>query len=110
VQFVGEVFDEKKEALFAHSDVVLVPSHVENVAILIGLETNHCGLWVDNDTESLALAIRKIRTLLLQEMGQRGRKWMQDDFSWASVSKQLLDVDRDCVRHLAAGCTVRAVV
>jgi glycosyltransferase involved in cell wall biosynthesis len=120
VQFVGEVFDEKKEALFAHSDVVLVPSHVENFAIVvaeslahavpviaskgtpwIGLETNHCGLWVDNDPESLALAIRKIRTLPLQEMGQRGREWMKEQYSWESVSGEMLRLYRKCVeRHV----------
>ena len=30
VEFVGELFEEQKEALFAQSDVALVPSHVEN--------------------------------------------------------------------------------
>ena len=117
VEFVGEVFEEKKEALFAQSDVALVPSHIENFGIVvaeslahavpviaskgtpwIGLETNRCGLWVDNDPESLATAIRKIRTLPLQEMGQRGREWMKKDLSWESVSREMLAVYRDCVR------------
>ena len=116
VEFVGEVFEEKKEALFARSDVALVPSHVENFGIVvaeslahavpviaskgtpwIGLETNRCGLWVDNDPESLATAIRKIRTLPLQEMGQRGRDWMEKDFSWESLSGEMLALYRECV-------------
>jgi glycosyltransferase involved in cell wall biosynthesis len=116
VEFVGEVFEEKKEALFARSDVALVPSHVENFGIVvaeslahavpviaskgtpwIGLETNRCGLWVDNDPESLATAIRKIRTLPLQEMGQRGREWMEKDFSWESLSGEMLALYRECV-------------
>jgi len=119
VEFVGEVFDEKKEALFAQSDVALVPSHIENFGIVvderlahavpviaskgtpwIGLETNRCGLWVDNDPESLATAIRKIRTLPLQEMGQRGREWMEKDFSWESVSGEMLAVYRECIRSM----------
>jgi len=117
VEFVGEVFDEDKEALFAQSDVAVVPSHIENFAIVVaeslaravpviagkgtpwnGLETNRCGLWVDNDPESLATAIRKISTLPLKEMGQRGREWMKKDFSWESVSREMLAVYRDCVR------------
>jgi glycosyltransferase involved in cell wall biosynthesis len=117
VEFVGEVFEEKKEALFAQSDVALVPSHIENFGIVvaeslahavpviaskgtpwIGLETNRCGLWVDNDPESLATAIRKIRTLPLQEMGQRGREWMEKDFSWESLSGEMLAVYRECIR------------
>jgi glycosyltransferase involved in cell wall biosynthesis len=117
VEFVGEVFEEQKEALFAQSDVALVPSHIENFGIVvaeslahavpviaskgtpwIGLETNRCGLWVDNDPESLATAIRKICTLPLQEMGQRGREWMEKDFSWESVSGEMLAVYRECIR------------
>jgi len=117
VEFVGEAFEEKKEALFAQSDVALVPSHIENFGIVvaeslahavpviaskgtpwIGLETNRCGLWVDNDPESLATAIRKIRTLPLQEMGQRGRDWMEKDFSWESLSGEMLALYRECVR------------
>ena len=65
VEFVGEVFEENKDALFAQSDVALVPSYVENFGIVVaeslahavpviaskgtpwmGLETNKCGLWV----------------------------------------------------------------
>lgn len=117
VEFVGEVFDEDKDALFAQSDVTVVPSHIENFAIVVaeslahavpviagkgtpwsGLETNRCGLWVDNDPESLAIAIRKISTLPLKEMGQRGREWMEKDFSWESISREMLAVYRDCLR------------
>jgi glycosyltransferase involved in cell wall biosynthesis len=117
VEFVGELFEEQKEALFAQSDVALVPSHVENFGIVvaeslahavpviaskgtpwIGLETNRCGLWVDNDPESLATAIRRIRTLPLQEMGRRGREWMEKDFSWDAVSGEILTVYRECIR------------
>ena len=96
VRFVGEVFGEDKEALFAECDVAIVPSHVENFAIVVaeslahalpviaskgtpwkGLETNHCGLWVDNDPVSLAAAICTIQTMPFREMGTKGRKWME---------------------------------
>lgn len=120
VEFVGQVFDEEKDALFAQSDVALVPSHVENFAIVVAeslahavpviagkgtpweaLETNRCGLWVDNDPDSLATAIRRVRTLPLQEMGQRGRKWMEKDFSWESVSAEMIALYRECIRSQA---------
>jgi glycosyltransferase involved in cell wall biosynthesis len=118
VEFVGEVFEETKKALFANSDVAVVPSHVENFGIVVaeslahalpviaskgtpwmGLETNRCGLWVDNNPESLATAIRKIGTLPLQEMGHRGREWMERDFSWESVSGEMLALYRECIRN-----------
>jgi len=31
----------------------------------------------------------------LAEMGERGRKWMQAEFSWASVGKAMLGVYGD---------------
>jgi glycosyltransferase involved in cell wall biosynthesis len=115
VRFVGEVFGENKEALFAECDVALVPSHVENFAIVVaeclahalpviaskgtpwqGLETNHCGLWVDNDPESLAAAICTIRTRPFREMGRQGRKWMERAFSWRSVSCEMLSLYLGC--------------
>jgi glycosyltransferase involved in cell wall biosynthesis len=115
VRFVGEVFGEDKEALFAECDVAIVPSHVENFAIVVaeslahalpviaskgtpwkGLETNHCGLWVDNDPASLAAAICTIQTMPFREMGAQGRKWMERAFSWRSVSCEMLDLYLGC--------------
>jgi len=115
VEFLGEVFDGKKEALFAECDVALVPSHIENFGIVVaeslahavpviaskgtpwaGLETNLCGLWVENDPESLAAAIRAIRAMPLREMGQRGRTWMERDFSWRTVSGEMFRLYREC--------------
>jgi glycosyltransferase involved in cell wall biosynthesis len=117
VEFVGEVFEENKDALFAQSDVALVPSYVENFGIVVaeslahavpviaskgtpwmGLETNKCGLWVDNNPESLATAIRKICTLPLPELGLRGKEWMERDFSWDKVSGEMLTLYRECSR------------
>jgi glycosyltransferase involved in cell wall biosynthesis len=115
VRFVGEVFTENKEALFAECDVAMVPSHVENFAIVVAeslahelpviaskgtpwkdLETNQCGLWVDNDPASLAAAISKIQTMPFREMGTQGRKWMERAFSWRSVSCEMLSVYLGC--------------
>ncbi len=111
VEFVGEVSGETKEDLFAGSDVVVVPSHVENFGMVIAealsrevpviagtgapwqeLQTRECGLWVENDPQSLAAAVRKICKMGLREMGRRGREWMQQEFSWRSVSRQILNV------------------
>ena len=114
VQFTGEVFGEGKEKLFAQSDILIAPSYVENFGMVIaealahevpviasrgtpweGLQSNQCGLWVDNDAQSLASAIRRMRTWPLREMGQRGRCWMQREFSWQAVSRDMLALFRD---------------
>lgn len=116
VDFLGEISGVQKEDLFANSDVLIAPSYVENFGIVIaealahevpviagrgtpweGLQTRGCGLWVDNHGPSLAAAIRQIRTMPLADMGRRGRNWMETDFSWRSVSGQMLAVFRECV-------------
>ena len=117
VDFLGEVSGEAKENLFANSDIVVTPSYVENFGMVVaealahevpviagkgapweGLQSNACGLWVDNDPQSLAAAIRQIQTMPLREMGRRGRCWMEREFSWQSVSSQMLAVFQEVVK------------
>jgi glycosyltransferase involved in cell wall biosynthesis len=118
VEMMGEVLSEAKKRLFESSDVTLVPSYTENFAIVVAealahgvpviaskgtpwsrLEEMQCGLWVDNDPESLAAAIRSISTMRLQNMGLKGREWMRNEFSWHSVTKQMLDLYQRCARR-----------
>lgn len=119
VQFLGEVSGDAKEELFANSDVVVAPSYVENFGMVVaealahevpviagrgtpwqGLQTKACGLWVENAPQSLAAAIRQMRTMPLRELGRRGRCWMQRDFSWNSVSQQMLAVYKNCLESV----------
>ena len=115
VEMMGEVLSEAKKRLFENSDVTLVPSYTENFAIVVAealahgvpviaskgtpwsrLDPMKCGFWVDNDPGSLAEAIRTISTMPLQEMGSRGREWMQKEFSWRSVAEQMVDLYKRC--------------
>jgi glycosyltransferase involved in cell wall biosynthesis len=116
IQLLGHVEGAAKEELFANSDVLVAPSYVENFGMVIaealahevpviagrgtpwqGLNANRCGLWVENAPESLAAAIRQIREMPLREMGRRGRSWMEREFSWQAVSRQMLAVFQECV-------------
>jgi glycosyltransferase involved in cell wall biosynthesis len=116
VEMLGAVVSKQKKELFECSDVALVPSYTENFAIVAAealahgvpviaskgtpwsrLEEMGCGLWVDNDPESLANAIRSISTMPLGDMGLRGREWMQNEFSWQSVTNQMLALYHRCV-------------
>jgi glycosyltransferase involved in cell wall biosynthesis len=116
VEFLGEVSGQGKQDLFANSDVVVAPSHVENFGMVIaealahavpviagkgtpwrGLQTNGCGLWVDNDPQSLSAAMRHMRDLPLRDMGRRGRRWMEREFSWDRISSEMLQLFRDSV-------------
>ncbi len=105
----GEVRAEEKERWFANQDVVVVPSYTENFANVIaealaravpviasrgtpwaGLETQGCGLWVDNDPANLAAAIERISAMPLAEMGARGRAWMIDRYSWERCARDMM--------------------
>jgi len=118
VEMLGAVLSNEKKGLFERSDVALVPSYTENFAIVVAealahgvpviaskgtpwsrLEEMRCGLWVNNDPESLADAIRSISTMPLPDMGRRGREWMQSEFSWRSVTNQMLALYQRCAQR-----------
>jgi glycosyltransferase involved in cell wall biosynthesis len=109
VSFVGEVRGQAKADLFAASDLAVFPSHTENFAMVVaealahgvpvvaskgtpwsGVEAHGCGLWVENDPAALAAAIARISRMPLAEMGERGRRWMEEEFAWETVAQEML--------------------
>lgn len=111
VRVLGAVLGEGKKRLFEDTDVAIVPSHSESFGIVIaealahgvpviaskgtpwsGLQDRECGLWVENDPDSLANAIRNISVMPMRDMGLRGRDWMQTEFTWDSVGRRMLDL------------------
>jgi glycosyltransferase involved in cell wall biosynthesis len=109
VRMVGEVLEDDKEAVFRNADLCVVPSFTENFAIVVAealaravpviashgtpwgeVEKKACGMWVDNSAASLAAAITQLHSAPLREMGERGRTWMEREFSWESVGARML--------------------
>ena len=62
------------------------------------LEEKGCGLWVENDPASLADAIERMAALPLTEMGQRGRQWMEREFSWHERAKEMIQIYQKSLR------------
>jgi glycosyltransferase involved in cell wall biosynthesis len=109
VTFHGRVDGEAKERQFADADLCVVPSFTENFCNVVAeslvrgvpvvaskgtpwarvMEID-CGLWVANDAATLASAIRQMQAMPLREMGERGRQWMQREFSWPNVAAQMI--------------------
>lgn len=108
VAFVGPVARDAKGLFFGNADLAVVPSHVENFCGVVAEALAHgvpvlashgtpwsrieqvgCGLWVKNDPESLAIAIQQIARKPLQEMGERGRRWMIAEYSWPAIAQQM---------------------
>jgi glycosyltransferase involved in cell wall biosynthesis len=116
VEFSGDLRGQDKYMAFANSHVVAVPSHTENFANVVAealaharpviasratpwreIERHDCGLWVDNDSASLASAIAAISSRDRLEMGRRGRQWMTDSFSWPEQARRMLSLYQELV-------------
>ena len=111
VHFRGAVLGEEKRRVFEDADLYVLPSHSENFGVSVaealsyavpsivttgapwgGLETHGCGWWVDPQVEPLSHCLRNALGLSdaeLQEMGRKGRAWMERDFSWDRVGRQM---------------------
>jgi len=109
VTFNGSVARTELERIFAEADVFIFPSYTENFGNVVAealahavpviasrgtpweeLEIHRCGLWVENDPHSLAEAFARIQKSSLIEMGQNGRRWMQQDFQWSDLAKRII--------------------
>jgi glycosyltransferase involved in cell wall biosynthesis len=111
VKFLGHVEGDEKRDAFLSADVCVVPSHSENYCMVVAeslsygvpviaskgtpwrrLETMKCGLWVNNDANSLADAISRIRYMPLEQMGVAGRSWMANEYAWSRVATAMREV------------------
>ena len=125
VRMTGAVQGEDKEDAFMNADVVIVPSFTENFAMVVAealaygipviastgtpwkrLPEMGCGLWVDNQPESLAQAIRDISRMPLREMGLRGREWMQREFAGEIIARKMFAVYESLIERPAPYTTV----
>jgi glycosyltransferase involved in cell wall biosynthesis len=108
VKFQGRVDGVVKDGCFNEADVCVVPSYQENFCLVVAESLAHrvpviastgtpwqrveeigCGLWIENQPDELAAAIDRAATMPLAEMGQRGRAWMQREYSWATIAQQM---------------------
>ena len=109
VRFHGRVDGESKEQHFRDADLCIAPSFkeafctvvLESLARAVPVIASHgipwqrvvekgCGLWVGNAPEELATAIDQATALPLDEMGRRGRSWMEQDYSWSQVAAEMI--------------------
>ncbi len=59
------------------------------------LETYGCGWWIDHGHEAIAAALKVAMTMPASErrlMGARGRNWMDRDYGWNSIGRQMASV------------------
>jgi len=112
-EFVGPIQGALKEKLYREADLFILPTFSENFGIVIAealsygipvitthgapwqaLVTNHCGWWVRPTADSIAEALQDAVSLsdaTRYAMGQRGRNFVETEFSWELIAEQMLD-------------------
>jgi glycosyltransferase involved in cell wall biosynthesis len=105
-----------KDALYRSADLFVLPTHAENFGLVVaealaqgvpvvttrhapwaGLETHACGWWIDLAHSPLVEAMgqgMRLDDATRAAMGARGRAWMQRDFGWDAVARQMVEVYR----------------
>jgi glycosyltransferase involved in cell wall biosynthesis len=116
VSISGPVFGDEKTRLLAEAELFVLPTLNENFALTVaeslacgtpvistkgapwaGLEANGCGWWIDHGPEPMAATLSAAMSLsrdARRGMGERGRAWMERDFGWDGIGRQMADVYR----------------
>lgn len=130
VAFPGPLYGQAKSQAYRGADLFVLPTHSENFGMVVaealahgcpavvsqgapwsGLQTEACGWWVDNATETLISTLHTAMQLAGDEraaMGLRGRAWMERDYGWEAIGKNMHGVYRWLVDGGEAPPQVRA--
>jgi glycosyltransferase involved in cell wall biosynthesis len=111
VKFPGPAYGSDKSQMFRSAELFILPTHTENFGMAVaealahavpaivtkgapwaGLETHGCGWWIEQSVEALTAcldSVLRLTTTELRERGQRGRQWMEKEFSWARIGEMM---------------------
>jgi glycosyltransferase involved in cell wall biosynthesis len=114
VTFEGELVGQARDDAYERASVFVLPTLNENFGVAVaealahatpvivtkgapwsGLERHRCGWWIDFGDDALAAALAQAMSCpagTLAEMGDRGRRWVQAEFTWDEVGAQMEQV------------------
>jgi glycosyltransferase involved in cell wall biosynthesis len=121
VLLAGRVVGDDKHALLARAHCLVLPSQTENFGNVVtealahrvpviastgtpwrGLRDHDCGWWIEPSVEGLARAIDEALTLGAEARsakGERGRRWMIEEYAWPQVARAMMDFYDDAVSN-----------
>lgn len=113
VFFYPPVYGIKKDIFISQCDLFVLPSKSENFALTVaeslalevpviatkatpwsGLNVQKCGCWIEGGENSLIKSLKALMSLSEKElnmMGQRGKRWMQNEFCWEIICQKTLE-------------------
>ncbi|APG25676.1 hypothetical protein A7E75_12135 [Syntrophotalea acetylenica] len=119
IVFAGPLFGDEKVKAYQDADLFVLPTLSENFGMVVPealacgtpvittkgapwheLTETESGWWIEVGTEPLRACLHEAlakSTVELNEMGLRGRKLVEDNYSIASVAKQMMQVYEWCL-------------
>ena len=111
--FTGALDDEEKWKAYGRADIFVLPTYSENFGIVVAealwarvpvittkgtpwhdLEDNKCGWWIEIGVEPLVKALSEVMRVSDAErceMGERGRRLVEEKYTWNAVVKTMLE-------------------
>lgn len=109
-EFTGPLYGTELNAAYDEADLFILPSHSENFSLVVGealarglpviashgvpwenLVRERCGWWVPTSANDIAEALATATGSSLEvliEMGSRGKRLIENSFSWGSITAQ----------------------
>lgn len=113
IAFYGPLYGEAKLNAYREAELFVLPTHSENFGMTVaealaagtpaivtrgapwsGLETHGAGWWIEIGLDPLVSCLEDALAQprkALQIMGERGREWMESEFSWERVGLQMVE-------------------
>ena len=113
VTFPGALYGADKLAAYRQASLYVLPTHSENFGMTVaealaagtpaivtqgapwsGLGPHGAGWWIEIGVDPLVAALEEALRQpeeKLRAMGRNGRAWMERDFSWSTIARQMAD-------------------
>lgn len=122
IEFTGPLTGVDKASAYAEADLFVLPTYSENFGMAVaeslavgtpaivtkgapwsGLNAKGAGWWINIDKGSLIACLQEAMTKSvkeLREMGDCGRTWMQESYSWENIALEMRHVYEWLLREI----------